>query len=330
MEETIKEQDELIDKTDNVAAIEVALLPDNMLTQKGMHRYGYTWDGMLPLRSRTAKRLLDMGMQVYSLHSDNTETKITDFEQISADGIYGIEKPVWNNYLSTKEADAYFAARMIVANAVGEVINDELNYVDCKYADPLSDINFDERTALENYMSSKETPAEETLKPYLPELLTEYSDFISQIPLEHYGWFGDDLVPRTIAEHIASKLLREYAEVLTRDTRYEYDSDGNKTHFRDSDGYEEWWDYENGKMTHYHDSKGYENWSEYDKNGNETHYKNIEGFERWCEFDENGNLTKDHVHNRDGTESWSEYNEKVKITKKHEMNRGASLTSTAL
>ena len=40
----------------------------------------------------------------------------------------------------------------------------------------------------------------------------------------------------------------------------EYDENG-MTHYKNSDGYEEWYD-ENGNVTHYKNSKGYEEWKE--------------------------------------------------------------------
>ena len=37
----------------------------------------------------------------------------------------------------------------------------------------------------------------------------------------------------------------------------------------------------NGNMIHYKDSNGYEFWKEYDSNGNMIHYKNSNGYEFW-------------------------------------------------
>ena len=44
------------------------------------------------------------------------------------------------------------------------------------------------------------------------------------------------------------------------------------THYKNSDGYEEWYD-EKGNEIHTRYSNGYEKWYEYDEKGNMTHYK---------------------------------------------------------
>jgi len=73
---------------------------------------------------------------------------------------------------------------------------------------------------------------------------------------------------------------------------YEYDSNGNEIHYKNSDGFESWSKYDShGKVIHFKNSDGYEYWYEYDGNGNEIHYKNSDGYERW--YDSNGNrITK--------------------------------------
>ena len=44
-------------------------------------------------------------------------------------------------------------------------------------------------------------------------------------------------------------------------------------------------------VTHYKDSDGYERWYEYNENGNVTHTKDSNGHEEWKEQDEKGNVT---------------------------------------
>jgi YD repeat-containing protein len=58
------------------------------------------------------------------------------------------------------------------------------------------------------------------------------------------------------------------------EVRRKYDNRGNKIHFRDSNGYEVWYEYDDrGNMIHYRDSNGHEEWSEYDERGNMIHYR---------------------------------------------------------
>ena len=52
-----EEEKTFIDESDKVAAMQVDILPDYTVSQEQMHEYGYTWDGMLPVRVRTARVL---------------------------------------------------------------------------------------------------------------------------------------------------------------------------------------------------------------------------------------------------------------------------------
>ena len=96
------QEDDILDKEDKVALMQVDVLPDYSVSVKDMHKYGYTWDGMLPMRKDAARRAFGRGVQVYYLGKDDTETEaesLSDFE----DGVlYGVEKPVWNKYLESE------------------------------------------------------------------------------------------------------------------------------------------------------------------------------------------------------------------------------------
>ncbi len=231
-----KKEDEIIDSTDKIAALEVPILPDNTVSQEDMHDYGYQWDGMLPVRSRTAKRLYALGVDVYRLYGDDTHSGLDDEDGLIAhEGLFGVQKPDWNAFLETDKAREYLAAKMLVSNAAGEVINKELDYVDAKFADPLSDINFEERAVLTRYMRDKEMPDTERMKPYLGELLTDYSDFINRMPLEHYGWFDHDVF-RAIAGKIEPEELKAYAEELYRnmtETEHEEAADAGEPNYKE-------------------------------------------------------------------------------------------------
>lgn len=63
--------------------------------------------------------------------------------------------------------------------------------------------------------------------------------------------------------------------------------DSNGIKFKDSNGNEKWYD-NNGKLTHVKNSDGYEEWYEYNENERLIHYKNSNRYEEW--YDDNGNL----------------------------------------
>ena len=62
---------------------------------------------------------------------------------------------------------------------------------------------------------------------------------------------------------------------------YYYDGVKRYSHYRNSNGFEEWHEYDAaGNETHFRDSNGYERWREYDAAGNETYFRDSNGYER--------------------------------------------------
>ena len=96
----------MIDEEDKIAAMQVDLLPDYSVTQEDMHAYGYTWDGVLPMRRRAAYRLWATGLEVHKLAPNDTDELVTRYGDLNPHErvFYGIEKPVWNKYLKTEKS----------------------------------------------------------------------------------------------------------------------------------------------------------------------------------------------------------------------------------
>lgn len=86
-------------------------LPDPSISVKDMQEYGYSWDGMLPLKEEAALHLYDKeDMQIFLLHKDGSESIPENAEDIKAHaekgGIFGIHKEDWNaltEYRAMKE-----------------------------------------------------------------------------------------------------------------------------------------------------------------------------------------------------------------------------------
>ena len=86
-------------------------LPDPSITVSDMQEYGYTWDGMLPLKEEAALRLYEKeDMQIFLLHADGSESIPDSPEDIKAHaekgGIFGVHKEDWNaltEYRAMKE-----------------------------------------------------------------------------------------------------------------------------------------------------------------------------------------------------------------------------------
>ena len=205
-----EEEKTFIDESDKVAAMQVDVLPDYTVTGEQMHEYGYTWDGMLPIRIRTARVLYGAGVELYRLGKNDTEGKVESGEFEDTESLYGVEKPAWEAFISSERGRAYLTAWHSVAESAGKVINEEMSYVDGMYADPLSDKFFEERKTIEAYLNGNYAPSEEA-EPYIKPLLENYHKrFPLDILLEYYGWDSDS-VYSALARNIPDVELKDYA-----------------------------------------------------------------------------------------------------------------------
>jgi len=72
-------------------------MPDQSISMTDMNDYGYTAEGLLPLRQERAVELYDAGHTIYLIHPDNTETMALELDDIMMHkGIYGIECVDWD------------------------------------------------------------------------------------------------------------------------------------------------------------------------------------------------------------------------------------------
>ena len=205
-----EEEKTFIDESDKVAAMQVDILPDYTVSQEQMHEYGYTWDGMLPVRIRTARVLYGAGVELYRLGKDDTEGKVENGDFEDTESLYGVEKPAWEAFITSEKGKAYLTAWHNVVESASEVVREDMSYLDGMYADSLSDNFYEERTALERALNGEYAPSEEA-KPYLKPLLERYHKrFPLDILLEYYGWDNDD-VYKALAENIPDAELRDYA-----------------------------------------------------------------------------------------------------------------------
>ena len=86
-------------------------LPDPSISVKDMQEYGYSWDGMLPLKEEAALHLYEKeDMQIFLLHGDGSESIPENTGDIKAHaekgGIFGVHKEDWNaltEYRAMKE-----------------------------------------------------------------------------------------------------------------------------------------------------------------------------------------------------------------------------------
>lgn len=215
-----EEEKAFIDETDKVAEMQVDLLPDYTLTGEQMHEYGYTWDGMLPVRVRTARVLYAAGVELHKLNRNDTDSLVEDDKFEDTDSLYGVEKPDWEEFISSEKGKAYLTAWRSVVESAGVVINEEMSYVDAGYADPISDRFYEERKAIEKALHGELAPSEEA-KPFIKPLLENYHKrFPLDLLYEHYGW-DNDSVYTALAENISDPVLNEYAVDTVNDINFD-------------------------------------------------------------------------------------------------------------
>ena len=215
-----EEEKTFIDESDKVAAMQVDVLPDYTVSQEQMHEYGYAWDGMLPVRIRTARVLYGAGVELYRLGKDDTEGKIENGDFEDTESLYGVEKPAWQAFISSEKGKAYLTAWHSVAESASEVVREDMSYLDGMYADSILDGFYEERTALDRVLNGEYAPSEEA-KPFIKPLLERYHKrFPLDILLEYYGWDYDD-VYKALAENIPDAELREYATNTEKEVSFD-------------------------------------------------------------------------------------------------------------
>lgn len=80
-------------------------LPDRSITQdEMMTKYGYTWNGMLPVRGEYAWQISELfNVDIYQLYDDNTEGCVLDYYDFCDRGgthnLYGIQVDDWEKKL---------------------------------------------------------------------------------------------------------------------------------------------------------------------------------------------------------------------------------------
>ena len=70
--------------------------PDEQVSTPDMQKYGYSYDGMLPVARERALELDAAGLTVYVLHEDNTESMVFDPQEImDHGGLFGVDHEEW-------------------------------------------------------------------------------------------------------------------------------------------------------------------------------------------------------------------------------------------
>lgn len=77
-------------------------MPDTSISLEERNKYGYTWNGMLPLSARCAEELFEQ-FAIFELGEDNTEHQIESIEELrekaDSNAMFGIETEAWNSFI---------------------------------------------------------------------------------------------------------------------------------------------------------------------------------------------------------------------------------------
>ncbi len=212
-------EETFIDKADLLEQMQVDILPDYNATQDDMHIYGYQWNGMLPMGKYNAKKYFEMGLPIYFLNRNDTESSMQSIEQIEAElGYFGIEKDVWQTFITHKDTYPYIVARKEVCNSFIKTLNGDMDYMDGKYIDRLTDLNIEESGALNRYVNKNGMGDIEKAKQFIPKLIEEINDRLSIVPLKEYGW---DVInaKSSIADNIHNQELSQTAKDYVEELR---------------------------------------------------------------------------------------------------------------
>lgn len=211
----------IIDEEDKIAAMNVGLFPDYGVTQEDMHGYGYKWDGMLPMQKDTAEMLLKMGVPIRVLNENDTDNPAPDLAAIEAHkGLFGVEKPEWFAWLETDKAREYYSAKHALCLAATEGVASDMRDVERKHLIKFVVSNASEREAIGDYLREKQTVSSvEQMKPYLGDLLDNFTNRIGGDFLGNYGWEIDD-VTLMLIDYLHPEELRFAAKQARADERF--------------------------------------------------------------------------------------------------------------
>ncbi len=68
---------------------------ENSYVVENMFRYGYTWNGMIPMSSAAARELFGK-FTIYALYTDGSEAEVTDKDDVEDGVMYGVHLEDWN------------------------------------------------------------------------------------------------------------------------------------------------------------------------------------------------------------------------------------------
>lgn len=214
---------------EDVPVKETSVRPDYWISDEEMHEYGYTREDMLPLRERAAKYLAEqVSLPVYKLYRNNTAEQTKNAGDIDAfGGIFGVKREEWERFITTEKVRGYFGASLAAVTAAQKALNNDMGNVDARFTDAVSDELFTQNNEISRYLSHKEQPGTEAMKPYIRQAIQEYAYWLNaKIPFD-YGW-DEDSIEAAMLNHVEPTELKSYLNQSGGGVRY-YGKDTENT-----------------------------------------------------------------------------------------------------
>ena len=258
VEVSLDELQEYASNAGDEAKIQVPILPDYYITQEEMHKYGYLWNGVLPITKPAMRNNFQNCLQLYE---DDTEGYIAGESDIEEhDGLFGIERSDWKRFIESENGKAYLAARLFASTAVIKMVGEEYSETDEREADGHNEFTSclkAENVALSNYFKEKWFPLPEAMQPYAENIIAEYAERIevvyrTEAPGKTSAEIKSEIIARIGMPEILSeqnsmaakeelfKENREYLEQHGEVPCYviEHNEKTGKYHYRTIGGYE--------------------------------------------------------------------------------------------
>lgn len=193
---------------------EEILLPDYRYSKTDLMEYGYFQNDMFALTKDVAQKIYENGGTIYLLNNDNSKQKVSNLNELEDHfGMVGITLNDWDTFLSQEKVQNYLYARFVFCQSGSRVVNEEMDYMDERFTYGFSETNYEERIRLSQYFENKVAPSPVELKPYLSDLLDEFTNRLDGEHLMHYGWTETD-VTYSLCEKIENEEIRNLIRPL--------------------------------------------------------------------------------------------------------------------
>lgn len=127
----------------------------------------------------------------------------------------------------------YLAARLIAATVFSDFVNKEIDFMDARYVDPISDRLYYEKPLLKDMLSKLPETDDKTEGRYIREICRNFSEEISEDILEQYGWsqssIYNGIFEKSMSEYVIQNNIEPVKGLLLKSPFLDWLSRSNET-----------------------------------------------------------------------------------------------------